>query len=49
VREVVNHAVETYGRLDVFFANAGIVGPMSVFTEVEEEGFMATLRTNCLR
>ncbi|GKT87177.1 3-oxoacyl-(acyl-carrier-protein) reductase [Colletotrichum tofieldiae] len=48
VREVVSHAVTTYGRLDVFFANAGITGPHNVFTDITEEDFMQNLRTNVL-
>jgi NAD(P)-dependent dehydrogenase (short-subunit alcohol dehydrogenase family) len=49
VKEVVDHAVKTYGRLDVFFANAGIVGPHTLFTDITDEQFMAILRTNTLR
>ncbi|OBT52361.1 hypothetical protein VE04_06783 [Pseudogymnoascus sp. 24MN13] len=36
----------TYGRLDVFFANAGIVGVPKIFTEIEADEFLATLKTN---
>jgi len=46
VKEVVDHAVKTYGRLDVFFANAGVVGQPKVFSEISEDEFLATLRTN---
>ncbi|KAG7119724.1 hypothetical protein HYQ45_014862 [Verticillium longisporum] len=48
VQDVVAHAVTTYGRLDVFFANAGIVGPMALFTDVTETDFMQNMRTNVL-
>ncbi|KAK0614310.1 hypothetical protein B0T14DRAFT_499611 [Immersiella caudata] len=48
VKEVVDDAVKRYGRLDVFFANAGVVGPMSVFGEVEGEEVMEVLRVNTL-
>ncbi|KAJ9138596.1 NAD(P)-binding protein [Pleurostoma richardsiae] len=48
VAEVVADAVRRYGRLDVFFANAGIIGPHAAFTDVEEEDFMRTLRVNTL-
>ncbi|GAB1313455.1 hypothetical protein MFIFM68171_03665 [Madurella fahalii] len=48
VQEVIKDAVERYGRLDVFFANAGTVGPVSVFTEVDADDFMETLRVNSL-
>jgi NAD(P)-dependent dehydrogenase (short-subunit alcohol dehydrogenase family) len=49
VKDVVDHAVKTYGRLDVFFANAGVVGPHALFTDITDEQFMAILRTNTLR
>jgi NAD(P)-dependent dehydrogenase (short-subunit alcohol dehydrogenase family) len=46
VTAVIDDAVAKYGRLDVFFANAGISGQTKVFTEIDGEGFMKTLRTN---
>lgn len=49
VKEVVSHAITTYNRLDVFFANAGITGPHNVFTDITEQDFMHNLRTNVLR
>lgn len=48
VKGVVDDAVAKYGRLDVFFANAGVVGQPKVFGEIEGEEFMETLRTNTL-
>ncbi|KAL0941114.1 3-oxoacyl-(acyl-carrier-protein) reductase [Colletotrichum truncatum] len=48
VKEVVSHAITTYGRLDIFFANAGITGPHNMFTDITEEDFMQNLRTNVL-
>ncbi|OLN92161.1 3-oxoacyl-[acyl-carrier-protein] reductase 3 [Colletotrichum chlorophyti] len=48
VKDVVSHAVTTYDRLDIFFANAGITGPHNLFTEITEEDFMQNLRTNVL-
>ncbi|KAI9930583.1 hypothetical protein ASPWEDRAFT_467946 [Aspergillus wentii DTO 134E9] len=48
VKAVVGDAVNTYGRLDVFFANAGIVGQPKIFTDIEGEEFMETLKTNTL-
>lgn len=48
VREVVDHAVRTYGRLDVFFANAGVSGGLKLYTEIETKEFEAVLRTNVL-
>ncbi|KAL2799415.1 hypothetical protein BJX66DRAFT_260730 [Aspergillus keveii] len=46
VKAVVDDAVKTYNRLDIFFANAGIVGQPKVFTEVSGEEFAETLRVN---
>ncbi|KAK4655868.1 hypothetical protein QC762_306190 [Podospora pseudocomata] len=48
VVEVINHAMNTYGRLDVFFANAGTIGPNALFTDVDPSGFMETMRVNSL-
>lgn len=45
---VIDEALAKYGRLDVFFANAGIVGQPKMFTEIDGEGFMKTMRTNAL-
>lgn len=45
---VIDDAVSKYGRLDVFFANAGIVGQPSLFTDIDGEDFMKTMRTNSL-
>lgn len=49
VKEVVSHALTTYGRLDIFFANAGITGPHNLFTDISSDDFMQNLRTNTLR
>ena len=49
VQEVVNDAIKRYGRLDVFFANAGTAGPMSPFTDLESGDFMDVMRVNTLR
>jgi NAD(P)-dependent dehydrogenase (short-subunit alcohol dehydrogenase family) len=49
VKAVVDHAIEHYGRLDVFFANAGIIGPHAVFTDISKEDFMKVLDTNTAR
>jgi NAD(P)-dependent dehydrogenase (short-subunit alcohol dehydrogenase family) len=46
VKAVVDDALATYGRLDVFFANAGIVGVPKLFTEIEADEFLQTLKTN---
>ncbi|KAJ3512084.1 hypothetical protein NM208_g15363 [Fusarium decemcellulare] len=49
VKEVVDDAIERYGRLDVFFANAGVVGRTTLFTDFTDEEFMSILKTNTLR
>jgi NAD(P)-dependent dehydrogenase (short-subunit alcohol dehydrogenase family) len=49
VKSVVDHAIETYGRLDVFFANAGVVGTNKMFTDIAADDMLATLRTNVVR
>lgn len=49
VKGVIDEAVSKYGRLDIFFANAGIVGTNKLFSAISDEEFMKTLRTNVLR
>lgn len=49
VKEVIADAMQKYGRLDVFFANAGIVGKPQAFTEVEKDDFMKVMETNIAR
>ena len=49
MKAVVDEALQKYGRLDIMFANAGIVGTPKLFTDIEGEEFMKTLRTNVLR
>ncbi|KAI1084567.1 3-oxoacyl-acyl carrier protein reductase [Whalleya microplaca] len=46
VKAVVDHALDTYGRLDVFFANAGIVGRPTRFTDIGKDEFMKVMDTN---
>ncbi|EFY93584.1 3-oxoacyl-(acyl-carrier-protein) reductase [Metarhizium acridum CQMa 102] len=48
VKAVVDDALDRYGRLDVFFANAGITGRNVVFTEFKDSDFMEVLKTNTL-
>ncbi|KAH0602019.1 hypothetical protein MHUMG1_00898 [Metarhizium humberi] len=48
VKAVVDDALDRYGRLDVFFANAGITGLNVVFTEFKDSDFMEVLKTNTL-
>ncbi|KAK3941793.1 hypothetical protein QBC46DRAFT_381990 [Diplogelasinospora grovesii] len=48
VKEVVDDALQRYGRLDVFFANAGTIGTHAKFTDIDADTFMETLRVNTL-
>lgn len=48
VKKVVEEALQNYGRLDVFFANAGISSG-KIFTETSSDEFMRMMRTNTLR
>jgi NAD(P)-dependent dehydrogenase (short-subunit alcohol dehydrogenase family) len=48
VEKVVKEAVDTYGRLDAVFANAGISNG-TIFTETSAEDFMEVMRVNTLR
>lgn len=49
VEKVVNEAVDSYGRLDIFFANAGILGLGVKLGDAKPEQFMEVLRVNTLR
>jgi NAD(P)-dependent dehydrogenase (short-subunit alcohol dehydrogenase family) len=49
VRAVVDDAVKKYGRLDIFFANAGIVGQHKIFSEITADEFLHTLKINVVR
>ncbi|EAS34889.3 3-oxoacyl-(acyl-carrier-protein) reductase [Coccidioides immitis RS] len=46
VKAVVDEAMQRYGRLDIMFANAGIVGQPKIFTEITGDDFMKTMETN---
>lgn len=48
VKEVVNHAITTYGRLDVFFANAATLERPVHFSELDAAEFERTMRVNTL-
>ncbi|KAL5338294.1 hypothetical protein BJX70DRAFT_367183 [Aspergillus crustosus] len=48
LKSVIDHALSTYGRLDIFFANAGISGSNQFFADVSAEQFSETLRINTL-
>lgn len=43
----IKHAIDTYGRLDIFFANAGIA-TANVLQNTDAEDFMNTMRVNAL-
>ena len=49
VERVVNEALKQYGRLDVFFANAGISITTERILDASAEKFMKTMQTNALR
>ena len=49
LKAVVDEALDRYGRLDIMFANAGVVGAHKAFGEIGGEEFMKTMRTNVLR
>ena len=46
VQNYVNKAVETYGRIDVFFNNAGVLQKMSMLADIEESEFDRILSVN---
>ncbi|CRK82020.1 SDR family NAD(P)-dependent oxidoreductase [Neobacillus massiliamazoniensis] len=46
VQNYVNKAVETYGRIDIFFNNAGIIQKFAPFTTVEESEFDRIMSIN---
>ncbi|KAL8872423.1 MAG: hypothetical protein Q9174_001943 [Haloplaca sp. 1 TL-2023] len=48
MKNVVDEVLEKYGRLDILFANAGIVGSHKLFWDMSDEEFMKTMRTNVL-
>jgi NAD(P)-dependent dehydrogenase (short-subunit alcohol dehydrogenase family) len=49
VKGIVQEALDKYGRLDVFFANAGIAGTPVLFSDIEADSFMKTMKVNLLR
>ena len=49
VKAVVDDAVKAYGRLDIFFANAGVIGQPKIFSEISADEFLSTLKTNVVR
>jgi NAD(P)-dependent dehydrogenase (short-subunit alcohol dehydrogenase family) len=49
VKKVVEEALRNYGRLDVFFANAGISSGTKLFTDTTDDEFMKVMKVNSLR
>lgn len=49
VKAVVDDAMTKYKRLDIFFANAGITGKPTLFTDFDDSEFMSVMHTNALR
>ena len=49
VERVVNEVLEKYGRLDIFFANAGISITTKSVLDSSAEDFMKVMKTNALR
>ena len=43
VEACVNFAVDTYGKLDIMFNNAGILGSVGPIAEIEDEGWRRTI------
>ncbi|TKA72319.1 hypothetical protein B0A49_06405 [Cryomyces minteri] len=48
IEQVVREALEKYGRLDVFFANAGINISQQRFYDASADDFMQTMKVNAL-
>lgn len=48
VKKVVDDVIEKYGRLDIMFANAGVVGTHGMFDAIDAKQFMNTVRVNSL-
>lgn len=49
MQAVIEEAVAEYGRLDVMFANAGVVGTNQPLLNTSSDDLMKTMRTNVLR
>jgi len=48
VKSIVQEAIDTYGRLDVFFANAGISGTQTTMWSISAEEWMEIMRVNTM-
>ena len=49
VKKLVDDVLEKYGRLDIFFANAGIIAGGERILDASADNFMKIMRTNALR
>ena len=49
VKNLVDEVLQKYGRLDIFFANAGIIAGAERILDATADNFMKTMRTNALR
>lgn len=48
VKSVCEDALSKYGRLDIMFANAGVVGARTTFVDIDAKQYMDTMRVNSL-
>jgi NAD(P)-dependent dehydrogenase (short-subunit alcohol dehydrogenase family) len=48
IQDVISEALKKFGRLDVYFANAGIAGAHPMKTETKDE-FLNMMRVNSWR
>ncbi|XWS76702.1 hypothetical protein CRYUN_Cryun01aG0200500 [Craigia yunnanensis] len=46
IEETVSFTVEKYGKLDILFSNAGIIGPLTGILELDMDGFDNIMATN---
>jgi len=46
VKRMIKSAMDTYGRVDILYNNAGVQGPWMFTTEVSEEDWDSTVNTN---
>nr|XP_043622429.1 short-chain dehydrogenase reductase 3b-like [Erigeron canadensis] len=46
VEAAVSHAVTKYGTIDILFSNAGIMGPMTTFLDMDLDAFDNTIAVN---
>ncbi|XP_010091401.2 short-chain dehydrogenase reductase 3b [Morus notabilis] len=46
VEATVNYTLEKYGKLDILFSNAGIIGPLTSIMDLDLDGFDHTMATN---